>query len=40
MTSPTMWLGIAGFFIISIMVTKRVSAAIIVGIIFVTVISW
>mmetsp|Transcript_28278 Transcript_28278/g.34339 ORF Transcript_28278/g.34339 Transcript_28278/m.34339 type:complete len:642 (+) Transcript_28278:171-2096(+) len=40
MESPTMWIGIVGFVIMSILLVKKYKAAIIVGVAFVTVISW
>ncbi|KAK4363563.1 hypothetical protein RND71_018804 [Anisodus tanguticus] len=40
MESPTLWLGIVGFVIISYCLSKNIKGAMIYGIIFVTVISW
>ncbi|XWS35397.1 hypothetical protein CRYUN_Cryun21dG0122800 [Craigia yunnanensis] len=40
MESPTFWLGIVGFVIISYCLVKNIKGAMIYGIIFVTVISW
>lgn len=40
MHSPTMWLGIAGFVVIVILMARRVNGAIMAGILFTTFISW
>lgn len=40
MRSPTMWLGIAGGMIMCVLMAKNVRGAIVVGILFVTFISW
>ncbi|KAI8469129.1 MAG: xanthine/uracil/vitamin C permease-like protein [Monoraphidium minutum] len=38
--SPTMWLGVAGFVVIVILMARRVNGAIMMGILFTTFISW
>lgn len=40
MESPTLWLGIVGFFIIAYCLVKNIKGAIIYGIVFVTAVSW
>ncbi|KAG5092435.1 hypothetical protein AAZX31_18G193600 [Glycine max] len=40
MESPTLWLGLVGFFIIAYCLMKNIKGAMIYGIVFVTVISW
>ncbi|KAJ3007659.1 hypothetical protein HKX48_009000 [Thoreauomyces humboldtii] len=40
MTSPTLWVGILGFVIISLLMSFRVKGAILIGIVFISAISW
>ncbi|KIZ05321.1 putative MFS transporter, AGZA family, xanthine/uracil permease [Monoraphidium neglectum] len=40
MKSPTMWLGVAGFTVIVVLMSRRVNGAIMLGILFTTFISW
>lgn len=40
MSSSTMWLGIMGFLLISILMTKKIQAAIVFGVALVTFLSW
>jgi hypothetical protein len=38
--SPTLWLGVAAFLIIAVLMSKRVKGSIMAGIVFATVVSW
>lgn len=40
MHSPTLWLGVAAFLIIAVLMSKRVKGSIMAGIVFATVVSW
>ncbi|KAJ3172583.1 hypothetical protein HDU88_005912 [Geranomyces variabilis] len=40
MTSPTLWIGILGFIIISLLMSFRVKGSILIGIVFISAISW
>lgn len=40
MQSASMWLGVAGFLLVAVLMQRRVKGAIMVGIVFVTVIAW
>lgn len=40
MRSPTLWLGIAGFIIVAVLMQRKVKGSIMIGIVFVTAIAW